>query len=578
MRFRAKLGTAVALVALALPAAASARSVYVTNNPDAAVSVFAADPATGVLSPSTAALTGAGDNPESVVLTPDARHLYVANAGEDTISGYDVAADGSLTEVAGSPFGAGDLPYGLSATADGRYLYVTDDGDGDVRGYAIGADGALAPIPGSPWDTGSGAIAIATSPDAKLLYSLDDSAAGLDGFAIGADGALTPLAATMPDPGPQTYAIAFAPNGKRLYAGNYDPATVAGYSVDAAGALTPLPGSPYSVNDAPFGSLAISPDGKSMYIPGNAAGDLGAYSIAPDGALAAVGGSPYPAGTDPTGSAVSPDGRYVYVADFVSGANVQAFARAADGTLAPVAGSPFTSGGGGGDLASLAITPNRSPRAQFRVVPKSPSAGERTRFNAEASSDADGTVGTYAWNFGDGTRKSGPEPVTGHRYEKAGTYTAKLTLTDSEGCSAKPIYTGQTASCQGSASAVATKTVEVVDRAVDGAKIKADDKQRQRGDEIVVRLSAGAKEQVDVVATGTVKIRGEGKRLALVKASKSIRANALKKLKLRLKRPSANFKVSRALQAERPVKARVHVRMSDAAGNRIDRSLAIELK
>jgi len=53
-------------------------------------------------------------------------------------------------------------------------------------------------------------------------------------------------------------------------------------------------------------------------------------------------------------------------------------------------------------------------------------------FDGGASSDADGTVTGYAWDFGDATSGSG-KTIT-HAYpNKNGTYTAKLTVTDNSG-------------------------------------------------------------------------------------------------------------------------------------------------
>ena len=52
-------------------------------------------------------------------------------------------------------------------------------------------------------------------------------------------------------------------------------------------------------------------------------------------------------------------------------------------------------------------------------------------FNAAGSTDADGTVASYAWNFGDGTTGTG-SPVD-HPYATPGTRDVTLTVTDNEG-------------------------------------------------------------------------------------------------------------------------------------------------
>ncbi len=52
-------------------------------------------------------------------------------------------------------------------------------------------------------------------------------------------------------------------------------------------------------------------------------------------------------------------------------------------------------------------------------------------FDGTGSSDPDGTIASYAWNFGDGSSGSGPTPS--HTYTAVGSYTVSLTVTDNLG-------------------------------------------------------------------------------------------------------------------------------------------------
>ncbi len=52
-------------------------------------------------------------------------------------------------------------------------------------------------------------------------------------------------------------------------------------------------------------------------------------------------------------------------------------------------------------------------------------------FDATASADPDGTISSYAWDFGDGGVDTGSNPV--HTYATGGTYHVKLTVTDNGG-------------------------------------------------------------------------------------------------------------------------------------------------
>ncbi len=72
----------------------------------------------------------------------------------------------------------------------------------------------------------------------------------------------------------------------------------------------------------------------------------------------------------------------------------------------------------------VAVGTNQAPTASFTVTQSS----LQTSFDATASKDSDGTISSYAWNFGDGATDSGAK-VT-HTYAAAGTYTVTLTVTD----------------------------------------------------------------------------------------------------------------------------------------------------
>jgi YD repeat-containing protein len=63
-----------------------------------------------------------------------------------------------------------------------------------------------------------------------------------------------------------------------------------------------------------------------------------------------------------------------------------------------------------------------------------PYTGETTQsvqFNGSASSDSDGTITSYSWNFGDGTTAMGANPT--HAFASPNTYAVTLTVTDNNG-------------------------------------------------------------------------------------------------------------------------------------------------
>ncbi len=79
-------------------------------------------------------------------ITPDGKYVYVSNAGSDSISGFAIGTDGSLTPigstvVGNNPAGSGNLDIAVSA--DGRYVYTLNSGSGNVGMFRIEDNGSL---------------------------------------------------------------------------------------------------------------------------------------------------------------------------------------------------------------------------------------------------------------------------------------------------------------------------------------------------------------------------------------------------------------------------------------------------
>lgn len=70
------------------------------------------------------------------------------------------------------------------------------------------------------------------------------------------------------------------------------------------------------------------------------------------------------------------------------------------------------------------------PTASFITSPSVPDLGETVTFDASASSDSDGNIVRYEWDFGDDNYANETGPTTTHAYTTAGDYTATLTVFD----------------------------------------------------------------------------------------------------------------------------------------------------
>ena len=77
---------------------------------------------------------------------------------------------------------------------------------------------------------------------------------------------------------------------------------------------------------------------------------------------------------------------------------------------------------------------NDSPVAGAAAMPTNGVAPVMVAFDATSSTDSDGTIVAYAWDFGDGSNSAGASPM--HTYANVGNFTAVLTVTDDDGATA----------------------------------------------------------------------------------------------------------------------------------------------
>jgi DNA-binding beta-propeller fold protein YncE len=356
-----------------------------------------------------------GTDPNSIAISPNGSRAVVVNFASDNLSIVDTAA-----RVAVETLPLGSNGESVAISPNGRTAYVTDEGDEEVHVFNVEtakSEGAF--------KVGQEASAVAFAPDgvqayvggAKGLYVVDTATRAVSG----------PI-----DVGGFVTSIVLTPNGAKAFVTSAGTDTVHVIST----VLEKEVGS-ISLTVEPT-NLAVTPNGESLYILSRPAGTVSVASTSG----ATPPGSPIAVGSEAYEVAISPDGRTAYVGATGSEGVIR-IDTTSETELLPIHAT-------GDGVAHLVVAPDQSPVAAYTAP--SAVATFPASFGGASSGDEDGQVLKWEWSFGEGAVASGA--TVQHTYAKAGAYSAKLTVTDNEGCSTAMVFTGRTAYCSGGASAV----------------------------------------------------------------------------------------------------------------------------
>jgi 6-phosphogluconolactonase len=218
----------------------------------------------------------AGVKPRSITVDPSGLHAYVVNSADDTVSQYNIGANGLLTAMGTPTVQTGTTPWQMVIHPNGGFAYVTNKNDGNVWQYAI--------------DPNSGELSSIGSPV---------------------------LAGDLP------FGLTIAPNGLYAYVANFGSDTTPGTTVSqytiaqsggSKGLLTPIAGAPTVSVGAGAGPLSITINAASSYayVTNYYGNNVSQFSIeVGTGKLTAVG-IPLPAGNNPWPVTIDPTGQYAY--------------------------------------------------------------------------------------------------------------------------------------------------------------------------------------------------------------------------------------------------------------------------
>jgi DNA-binding beta-propeller fold protein YncE len=346
-----------------------------------------------------------GLQPESIAITPDGSKVYVGNSNPDTtgpLTGhYKISviqtSDNSVSVI---DMGTDNAPNRLAVTPDGTQLWVVTRFPNVITLF----------------DTATDTLSSGTNPISPYTSG--------GGFGSG---------------------IAFTPDGSKAYVSEF-----VGQEVTPINVAARTPGTSISMSGQLASWVAISPDGNVAYVT-LANGTVAVIDTATNIVRSGTG-YPITVGNSPNEVAFTPNGKIAYVANSNS-ASVSPIDTTA---VPPVAGTAVSVGNA---PQGVAIQPDQGPTADFTATPAQ--AGSASSFDGSGSTDPEGSVARYDWDWGDGTGSLDAGPTPSHTYAAGGSYNVTLTVTDDEGCSYLMVFTGRIAYCNPNTANPAQKTSSV---------------------------------------------------------------------------------------------------------------------
>lgn len=253
--------------------------LFASNAGSNDVSAFTIDPGTGVLtavsgSPfSTDAFDDTTHSGISLAATPDGKFLYAGSTGlnsqftSGSITIFSInSTTGALTMV-GTPVAAGGAVYGMKISPDGKFLAVALFQTSQIAVYAIQTDGTLQDVANSPFTLSSGAATGVDINCAGNLLFAGGNSGNIYAFSIASDGQLTAVAGSPFATGiTSNQVVALSTDDSTLFSSNQGGNTVTAFSAGTDGSLT-VPGTSAGAGTGAFypGGLSVSEDGSFLY-------------------------------------------------------------------------------------------------------------------------------------------------------------------------------------------------------------------------------------------------------------------------------------------------------------------------
>lgn len=250
----------------------------------------------------------------ALVMDKNHEWLYAVNAGNNSVSSFEVQENGSL-RLAHTENTLGIMP--VSVTIHGNLLYVLNGGSSNIHGFLIGSEGRLTHIHESTKSlsgTGVDAPQILFTPNGEQIIVTEKATDIIGTFKVNNDGSINEGIFT-PSVGQTPFGFDFS-RGKFMIVSNAaggaaGAGSATSYTLENDGMPKDINGAVPDNQAAPCW-IAITKHGRFVYTTNTASNNISSYYVAPSGSLYLVQSEAAETGMAPLDIVIGANNYFVY--------------------------------------------------------------------------------------------------------------------------------------------------------------------------------------------------------------------------------------------------------------------------
>lgn len=276
----------------------------------------------------------------TIAIAPTKRLLFASNVMDSTITVFSINNnDGTLT-IIGSPVSSGgSMGDGGTLVANDNYLFVGNASTNNISVFSMSDSGELTPVTGSPFYIGGAADGMTLNLSGNILYVANPDNNTLITLNVASNGSLSPIAGSpFAYTADSSQITSFALSSSTIGIAADIDGFLSSYSIDAIGTPTLL--NVLNTGVAESQCVTTARNGSIAILSGGGRDRISVANVAANGSLTQVAGSPFATNTITGGYAVAnPEGTFLYATEE---SQLEGFSIGANGALTSLGTFPLT--------------------------------------------------------------------------------------------------------------------------------------------------------------------------------------------------------------------------------------------